>query len=459
MTTITRRHPSPARTSTPMRLRHLLPALLAVAALAACDSTLATEPADRIPSERAIVDAGTAHAALAGAYDALQSLDYYGVTVPMLGDLSADNLEHVGTYQYLGSVSRNQLQADNTAVTDAWEAIYDAVARANLLIAKVPGLTDMDAGDRDQVLGEAYFLRALHFHNLVKLWGDVPMPLAPVASADEAAQFTRTPAAQVYTQVLADLTQAEQLMTDDSQTRQASLGAVRALRARVLLYMGDWEGALTAADAVEGMGYTLAGDFGSLFTPDGDDTPEDIFRVSFSPQEYNELGYYYLWDGRWEAAPTPSLDAAFEAGDLRHDLTLEEDDGDYQGTKFPTTIGGEDFHVLRLGEVVLIRAEALARLDRLGDAVDEYNKLRLRADLAPHVLGVDVTTQQDVLDAIWHERRVELALEGDRWPDLVRTGRAAAVLGIPADRTFQLLYPIPQRERVTAPGLGQNPGY
>ena len=79
--------------------------------------------------------------------------------------------------------------------------------------------------------------------------------------------------------------------------------------------------------------------------------------------------------------------------------------------------------------------------------------------LDPHVLDVDVTTQQDVLDAIWHERRVELALEGDRWPDLVRTGRAAAVLGIPAERTFQLLYPIPERERVTAPGLGQNPGY
>jgi hypothetical protein len=458
MTHMTRHHPTSARTSTIMRLRTLLPALLLVAA-AACDSTLSTEPADRVPSERAVVDAGTAHAALAGAYDALQSLDYYGLTVPMLGDLSADNLEHVGTYQYLGSVDRNQLQADNTAVTDAWVAIYDAIARANLLIDRVPGLTDMDEEDRDQVLGEAYFLRALHYHNLVKLWGDVPMPLAPVASAEEAAQFTRTPKDQVYTQILADLTQAEALMTDDEQTRQASLGAVRALRARVLLYMGDWTGALAAADAVEEMGYTLAGDFGSLFTADGDDTPEDIFRVSFSPLEYNELGYYYLWDGRWETAPTASLDEAFEADDARHPLTVEEDDGDYQGTKFPTTIGGEDFHVLRLGEVVLIRAEALARLDRLGDAVTEYNKLRERAGLDPHVLDVDVTTQQDVLDAIWRERRVELALEGDRWPDLVRTGRAAAVLGIPAARAFQLLYPIPQSERVTAPGLTQNTGY
>ena len=458
MSDMTRHHPPSARTSIIMRLRSLLPALL-VAAVLACDSTLATEPADRIPSDRAIVDAGTAHAALAGAYDALQSLDYYGNSLPMLGDLSADNLEHVGTFQYLGSVDRNQLQADNTATTGAWEAIYDAIARANLLIDKVPGLTDMDAEDRDQVLGEAYFLRALHYHNLVKLWGDVPMPLTTVASAEEAAQFTRTPADQVYTQILADLTQAEGLMTDDAQTRQASLGAVRALRARVLLYTGDWAGALAAADAVEGMGYTLAGSFSDLFTEDGTDTPEDIFRVSFSPQEYNELGYYYLFDGRYEAAPTASLDAAFEADDARHGWTMQEDDGDYEGTKFPTTVGGEDFHVIRLAEVMLIRAEALARLDRLDEAVTEYDKLRERAGLDPHVLDVDVTTQQDVLDAIWQERRVELALEGDRWPDLVRTGRAAAVLGIPAERTFQLLYPIPERERVTAPGLGQNTGY
>lgn len=441
-----------------MRLRSFLPALALVAATG-CDSALQTEPVDRVPVDQAIVDGASARAALIGAYDALQDLTYYGTDFLVLGDLSADNAEHVGTYQFMGQVDRNQLQADNSSVTGMWESIYAAIGRANLLLARVPDVPGLDDEDRNQILGEAHFLRALHYHNLVKYWGGVPMPLAPVASATEAAAFTRSPVEDVYAQVISDLDQAEQLMSDDSQTRQASLGAVRALRARVLLYRADWAGAEAAANDVLGMGYSLAGSYPSLFTADGTDTPEDIFRVSFTPQEYNELGYYYLWDGRSEVAPTADLYESYEPGDVRRDWSIEEDDGDFQGTKFPTTIGGEDLHVIRLAEVMLIRAEALARQGRLSAAVAAYNPLRERAELAPHVLGVDVTTQAEVLDAIWHERRVELAMEGDRWPDLVRTGRAASVLGLPADRVYQTLYPIPASEMVVSPLLVQNPGY
>ena len=112
--------------------------------------------------------------------------------------------------------------------------------------------------------------------------------------------------------------------------------------------------------------------------------------------------------------------------------------------------------MIRLAEVLLIKAEALARQNNLSGAVDAYNPIRVRAGLAPHVLGADVTTQAEVLAAIDTERRLELAFEGDRWPDLVRTGQAVPVLGIPE---FQTLFPIPQAERDVAPGLTQNPGY
>jgi starch-binding outer membrane protein, SusD/RagB family len=441
-----------------MKLRLLMPAVLLVAA-AGCDSALTTDPVDRVPAENAIVDAATARAALVGAYDALQALSYYGRTFQVLGDLSADNAEHVGTFQYLGQVDRNQLQADNTAVTNVWIAIYDAVARVNLILQKVPDVPGLTAAQKNQILGEAHFLRALHYHNLVKFWGDVPMPLEPLDSPAEAAQLTRAPKAQVYTQILADLTQAEQLMTTAKQARQASLGAVRALRARVLLYNENYQGALDAANTVQAMGYSLAPLFESLFTDEGTDTPEDVFRVSFTATEYNEMGYYYLFDGRWEVAPTANLYAAFTATDKRRPLTAGKDGSDYEGTKFPTTIGAEDLHVIRFAEVLLIKAEALARLGRLAEAVTEYNKIRVRAGLAPHVLGTNVTTQADVLTAIWNERRLELALEGDRFPDLIRTGRAMAVLGLPANRAFQLLYPIPSRELIVSSGLTQNPGY
>ncbi len=108
--------------------------------------------------------------------------------------------------------------------------------------------------------------------------------------------------------------------------------------------------------------------------------------------------------------------------------------------------------MIRYAEVILNKAEALARLNRLAEAVTEYNAIRVRAGLKPHVLGTDVTSQTDVLNAIWNERRLELALEGDRWPDLVRTGRAMIVLGLPPDRAFQQLYPIPSRELIVSTG-------
>jgi hypothetical protein len=228
------------------------------------------------------------------------------------------------------------------------------------------------------------------------------------------------------------------------------------------LYRQEWAGAIANADSVYAMGYTLAPSYASLFTAEGTDTPEDIFRISFTAVEYNEVGYYYLWDGRNEVDPTEDLFDAYEAGDARRAWSVREDDGYFEGTKFPTTVGSEDLHVIRLAEVILIKAEALAQLGQttqLEDAVDEYNKLRVRAGLEPHVFGVDVTNKSQVLAAIAQERRVELAFEGDRWPDLVRTGNAVSVLGIPPERAYQTLYPIPARELTVAPGLTQNPGY
>lgn len=442
-----------------MRLKLLLPALLTMGA-AGCDGLLNTDPVDQLPVDQAITSAEGARTALAGAYNALQSLSYYGGDFLFLQDLSADNAIHVGTFQTFDDADVNELRADNGSVEGVWDALYVGINRANVLLQQVPGVTGLDAEERDQILGEAHFLRALHLHNLVKLWGDVPMPLEPAASVSEASQISRTPAAEVYAQIVTDLQQAATLMSDDDQTRQASVGAARALLARVHLYRGQWAAALAQAEAVEGMGYALAPSFADLFDEDGADTDEDIFRVTFTASDYNNIGYYYLSEdegGRGEVAPQQELIDAFEADDERLAWSISGDEeGDAFGTKYPSTAGAEDVHVIRFGEVVLIRAEALARLNRLEEAVDQYNRIRARAGVDEHVLGVEVTTQAQVLEAIWAERQRELAFEGDRWADLVRTGRAVSVLDIPA---FQALYPIPQGEIDVAPNLTQNPGY
>jgi starch-binding outer membrane protein, SusD/RagB family len=383
----------------------------------------------------------------------------------------SDNARHSGTFDNYALADDYQLRANNQSVEGIWDGSFDVINRANELLDKVPNITDLEAGERDEILGEAYFLRALQYHNVVKLWGGAPLRLAPVASAAEANTIQRSSVAETYTQILDDLAQAAQLITaDESQTRQASLGAVYALEARVRLYQQDWAGAEAAAATVEGMDYDLAPAFSDLFDPTGNNTPEDIFRVTFTPTQSQSVSFYYLpkaLGGRYEVAPTTGTTgiiaafdpasggniAAYNPSDARGKWSISRSGTRTYAAKFRNPSGDEDIHVIRLGEVVLIRAEALARLNRLPEAVAEYNRLRVRAGLAPDpTVGL---TQAGVLAAIARERRLELAFEGDRWPDLVRTGQAVAV-GVPPEQT---LLPIPQSEIDVAPSLTQNPGY
>jgi hypothetical protein len=430
--------------------------------LTACNSLLDENPPDEIPTETSIIDARGARAALAGAYAGLRGGEefYYGAEFNTFGDLSADNVASVGISSSFDLVDRNQLRANNAPVSGVWEDIYDALNRVHIILEKVPPLADLDDTEKNQILGEAHALRALNLHNLTKFWGDVPMPLVSPKSVDEASQITRTPAADVYTQIRADLEQAEALVTETGPATRVTTGFVDALQARVALYEADYGTAVANADEVLAQGYTLAPDFTSLFDAEGTDTPEDILKIIFTAEQFMWLGYYYTSSdlgGDGSVGPSQRLIDLFDPADLRGIWSISGDtEGEASGLKFPTTIGAEDFHVIRLAEVLLIKAEALARQNDLVGAVDAYNPLRERAGLPTHTLGVDVTTQDDVLAAIDLERQFELAFEGDRWPDLVRTGRAVEVLGIPE---FQTLYPIPQIEMDVAPGMTQNPGY
>lgn len=438
--------------------RRLL-AVLALAAITGCDETLSVEPVNEVEENEAIIDAGSARAALAGIYDGLQDGSYYGGDYLFFTELPSDNAEHVGTFTAYADMDQHVTAADNGTIESIWDAIYETIGRANTVIAKVPGVTALDDAERDDIIGQAYLIRALNYHDLVKLWGPVPIRTAPPADLDELVDTERATVDQVYTQILADLTQAATLLSDNGETRKASLGAVDALRSRVLLYKQDWAGTVAAANASAAFGFELAEDFGDLFDPEGNDTPEDILRTSFTATEYNLAGFYYIsksFGGRWELAPTEDIiDAVYEDDDARKVWTLQEDSrGRPFVAKFPTTVGAEDLHMIRYGEVLLNKAEAMARLGQLQEALDTYNLLRARAGLAPHTLGA--STQTEVISAVLLERRRELAFEGDRWPDLVRTARAIPVMGIPA---FRALWPIPQNELDVAPKLVQNQGY
>jgi len=442
-------------------MRMTTPRLLAAlmfAGLVGCENTLSVEPSTEVEVSEAIIDAQSARAALAGAYDALQSGSYYGGNYYFFTELPTDNADHTGTFTTFADVDLHVTTADNSTIEGMWDAIYDGIGRANTLIALIPGVKDLEDAEKNDIIGQAHLLRALHYHNLVRVWGAVPLRTQPPPNLDELASTTRATVDQVYQQILSDLDKAAQMMSAETRTRGGSRGAVSALRSRVLLYRQDWTGAEAAANATIALGYRLAASFPDLFEATGNSTPEDIWRASFTATEFNNVGFYYIsksFGGRRELAPTANLASAFEAADVRGTWSVKRDPSNRRyGAKFPTTEGAEDLHVIRLGEVLLNKAEAQARQGKLAEAIATYNQLRVRAGVAPHTLGTQ--TQQQVIDAVLLERRRELAMEGDRWPDLVRTGRAVSVLGIPAFRT---LFPIPQNEIDVAPSIVQNAGY
>ncbi len=465
-----------------MRIRWTLPVLM-VALASACEDTLSLEPVNEVAAQDAIVNAATARGALKGAYDALQDdefASYYSGDFMVFSDLASDDVRHSGTFDTYRQVDRNQLEASNSTLLGFWEQLYVAINRTNVLIQKLPDVPGLDADERDDMLGQAYFLRALNYHNLVKLWGGVPLRLVPFGGIQEIddADITRATTAETYAQILADLDQSLTLLQTTDDPTVATRGAVWALRSRVLLYQGNWAGVLVAADSAEDYGYTLAPEFDDLWTPEGQ-TPEDIFKISYTAEEAHSMGWYYRakgYGGRYELAPRCPIVDAFDPDvdcsltsfmgnwsptDARAAYSIQVNEGNGQpfAAKYPTGIGDEDIHVIRFAEVILNRAEALAQLNRLGEAIDEINRTRVRAGLAPLVLGVGVAnTQAAVLDAVLAERRLELAFEGHRWPDIVRTGRAVALLGI-QNRPHQVLFPIPQEERDVSPNITQNPGY
>lgn len=459
---------SPFAFVTPMRLRQLAPAaaLLPLLAAAGCtpDKALSVQPTNVVAAPVAVTDAVSAGAAVAGMYTALQDASYYSTDFTVLGDLSGDNTRHSGTFITYRQADQNNLLADNGTIAGVWRAIYGGINRANSVLARLPGTTAyLDDATRNQYAGEALFLRALGHHNATKLWGAVPVVLTPINVPADAGNVVTADTAAVYRQILADLDSAEQVIGGVQQTRRASLGAIRALRTRVRLYRRDWAGTVAAAQSVAALGYRLAPSYATLFTATGSDTPEDILRLQYNDQNTNSLSFYFYpgaLGGRREVAPDASLRTAYPAGDARLAYNIGvTGGGTVYGSKYRSITGTENPHVIRYAEVLLAQAEALARLGRLAEAVVPLNLVRARAGVAAYVVGTGAAAQQELVDAVIAERRLELAFEGDRWPDMVRTGLAATFLAAKGAAPFQVLYPIPQRDRDTAPGLTQNPGY
>ena len=420
-------------------------------------------------------------------------------------------------------------------VLGEWKTAYKGITYCNLALENIPGI-DMDEFTKLAYLGEAQFLRAFWYFNLVTTFGGVPLVTKPLAPSEYAQP--RAKEGEIWDQIVADLEAAAANLPvksaySTSQTGRATRGAANALLAKAYLYMGDnWTECRSQCEKVVVSGeYFLDPNYGDIFTEAGENGPGSIWEIQYANNSGGNWGAQFWSEGTYTNVfqrargtfsgygfnlPTQDFVDEFEVWEEQNDsgvVEMEDPRLDYTvyavgdnasdwGTittdatgmtsayyprKYfnpaselapfgdPNPNGGSNDRVIRLADVLLMHAESCHRSGDDAAAIASLNLVRERAGVLAvkegtanavqfenaegQVINLAGLSGRSLLDVIFHERRVELGLEGHRFFDLVRQGRAAEVLeGFSVDKNE--LFPIPTAEITLSNGqLTQNPGY
>ena len=485
-------------------MKSLLPALLfaGVVLVASCNEVLDRTPQAEYTLENFFQTEEQAVQSVNAVYNQLRQWQthvfaFIGMTDIVSDDADKGSLPSDGFF--LQEIDDFTLTPTNVGPASVWEGYYTGIFRANLAIARIPDVQEMDEELRARLIAEAQFLRAYFYFNLVRWFGGVPLILEPFPADFE---IPRTDREEVYAQIESDLRAAADVLPasySGVDVGRATSGAATAMLAKVALTRQDFQTAADLALQVINSGqYALLPSYAQIFTSEGENSSESIFEVQAAAFEiggggsqYNEVqGVRGTPNLGWGFnRPSDDLIAAFEPGDPRREATilyvgevlpdgsaLVADNPNIEGERYnqkafvPDHPGGNgngpgNIRVLRYADLLLIAAEALNEIGQSEQALEYLNQVRTRArGNNPDVLPDVTTTDQAALrEAIYHERRVELALEQHRWFDLVRTGRAAEEM-LPLKPNFtpgkNELFPIPQTEVDLSQGaLEQNPGY
>ncbi|AYQ32913.1 RagB/SusD family nutrient uptake outer membrane protein [Runella sp. SP2] len=442
---------------------HILWVSLALAS-SSCEKFLDVQPKEFISDAATIVNRSSAETAVRGIYSALADGSYYGTSFQSIGYLSGDNIVWTGSQSQVQEFINKKVNADNSTISSAWVSIYRTINRANNVIDKVPAVKDAQLTDalRNQYIGEAYFVRALAYFDLARTWGGVPLITKPTINPTDNSGIKRSSVAETYAQVLKDLETAEPLLPATTDRYRATRKTVWALRARYHLYQKEWAKAEEYADKVisDAASYRLVKPFSAFFANDARGTTESIFEIFYNgTTEVN--GHRGQWQpqtngGTRQWAPNDALVALLNnpaVGGTRSALVARDNQNRWYGNLYYRNPASDPSYVLRIAEVVLIRAEARAQQDKLTLGLADLNLIRDRAGIAASTAA----TKNDLLLAIENERRVEFALEPHRWYDIVRTGRAPVVFNLSDANRYVL--PIPVQQLLSDKALEQNPGY
>ncbi|WP_316813524.1 RagB/SusD family nutrient uptake outer membrane protein [Pedobacter heparinus] len=435
--------------------------------LVSCGKFLDVEPKKSTSDEITIVDENSAKTAVRGIYNQLQSDGYYGYSFQTLGFFSGDNIRYTGSQTVNNQLTNHDVKSDLAVLATSWTAIYNTINRANNVIAKVPQLSTtatFTEAVKNQLIGEAYFIRALAYFDLTRTWGGVQLILNPTTSPNDRPATPRNTVAESYAQVLKDLNAAEDLLPETTNRIRATKKTVWALKARFYLYQNNWPQAESYAGKIiaDKAGYTLVKPYNSFYANNAAGTTESVLELYYNinvtntqayqwqPSSKGGVGWIRPTDKLAELLNNPAL-----GGDRKALVEKQVINGtdNWFGNLYYRTNGTDPAFLIRLAELYLIRAEARAQQENLGDARDDLNEIRKRSNVGILTGG----TKAEVLLAIEDENRLEFALENHRWYDLIRTNRAKDALAI--TDVNKLLLPIPYSQILIDPNLIQNPGY
>jgi len=434
----------------------------------------------------------------------------------VVGDVASDNAVAGGenasdviSLQHLDDLSR--LVPNNSTLSDLYLSAYEGVNRTNYLISykkqNIQGETISWSG-KEALYGEVYFLRAYYYFNIVKMFGDAVLFTDKKLSLEDFGTLQRSEKEDVYAQIEIDLNAAISVLpTSQDQAGRITRYAAQALLGKVYVYQEKFDEAAIVLENVVNGPFTLVDSIDDVFLVEGENGSESILEIQYS----NGLPYFN-WSGQtrgqgnyavqqcgirglggsddmpyaagWSTnLPTQNLLLAYEDGDQRKDATCLDIEAysaanpsfgiTYQEAPYNNTglynkkylprkgqtsgqveLNYENNHrIIRYSEVLLLAAEANLRRGSINASIAQTYLDRVR-DRAFGDTDHRVTA---TVDAIWNERRLELAMEGDRYFDLVRTGQAASTIDNFVTGKHEV-FPIPQEE-IDISGLEQNNGY
>lgn len=437
-------------------------------------------PYTSAPADQALDTDADALSALTGTYAGLRDFNLYGRTIPLLGDLMADNVlistRNAGRYL---EVYNNQFVENNQWFTGMWQHAYRVINRANNIIDSTP---EGDETKINQYKGEAYAIRGLLYFELVRTFArpytDDPASLGVplILTFDIEAKPARATVAEVYEQILSDLDQAYNLMTTSSNTGRLSKYAARAIAAKVNLHKGTAESYQLASnyakEVIDESGVKLVGasaiagyweTIGSQSL--GNETLFELVSDQIDNTGFDELAYFYGQSGYGDGLAQPALYELYSDTDVRKDLIVVgarsgAEDPAYIINKYPDLVNYGTKKIVRISDAYLIAAEALYRLGDEGAAAEYLTALLNERDAEASV----TETGDALFERIIEERRKELAFEGDRYHTINRlkrdvTGRVSSQAPTVPYSDHRRVAPIPLTELDRNENLVPNEGW